>query len=120
MLADAAVFVNAISGNSIHEQVYGQMIQLYHLSAGTPLHGTALQCLGFLYRAHPMFMLEEESTAIMDKIFTSSTVEAKALLLRIICDFLMSQAQMVPGDDKGKQAYDSKSLSHVESLFVAR
>lgn len=78
------------------------MIQLYHLSAGTALHGTALQCLGFLYRAHPMFMLEEESTTIMDKIFTSSTVEAKALLLRIICDFLVSQTQMGHGDEKSE------------------
>lgn len=49
-----------------------------------------------------MFMLEEESTTIMDKIFTSSTVEAKALLLRIICDFLVSQTQMGHSDEKSE------------------
>jgi cohesin loading factor subunit SCC2 len=79
-----------------------QMIQLYQLSTGTPLHGTALQCLGFLYRAHPTFMLDENSTTIMDKIFLSTSVEAKALLLRNICDFLVSQAQFDHTDEKGK------------------
>lgn len=77
------------------------MVQLYHLSAGTPLHGTALQCLGFLYRAHPMFMLEESSTTIMDKVFLSASTEAKALLLRNICDFLVSQTHSGHGEDKG-------------------
>lgn len=78
------------------------MVQLYHLSAGTAIHATALQCLGFLYRAHPMFMLEESSTAIMDKIFLSTSAEAKALLLRIICDFLVLQTQTGHTDEKGE------------------
>lgn len=96
------MFIDAISRNSIEDQVYHQMIQLYHLSTGTPLHGTALQCLGFLYRAHPMFMLEENSTAIMDKIFLSGSTEAKALLLRTICDFLVSQTQSGHVDETGE------------------
>lgn len=46
-------------------------------------------------------MLEESSTAIMDRIFISTSTEAKALLLRNICDFLVSQTHSSHEEDKG-------------------
>jgi hypothetical protein len=47
-------------------------------------------------------MTEEASTEIMDRIFRSGAVEAKALLLRSICDFLVSQSARLRDEDKGK------------------
>lgn len=79
------------------------MVDVYRVSAGTSLHGTALQCLGFLYRAHPTYMTEEASTEIMDGIFRSAAVEGRALLLRNICDFLTSQSAKLKTEDKGEQ-----------------
>lgn len=49
-----------------------------------------------------MFMLEEDSTAIMDKIFLSTSTEAKALLLRNICEFLVSQTQSGPIEENSE------------------
>lgn len=37
-------------------------------------------------------MLHSDSCQIMDKIFASNSSEAKVVLLRTICDFLVSQS----------------------------
>lgn len=50
-----------------------------------------------------MFMLDDASTTIMDKIFLSTSTDAKALLLRILCDFLVSQSKETQMEDKGEQ-----------------
>jgi len=49
-----------------------------------------------------MFMLEEDSTAIMDRIFLSTSTDAKVLLLRNICDFLVSQTHSGPIDERSR------------------
>lgn len=92
---------NTVLQDCVRDEIYYQMIDVYRLSAGTSLHGTALQCLGFLYRAYPTYMTEEASTEIMDKIFRSNAVEAKTMLLRSICDFLVSQSARLRDEDKG-------------------
>ena len=90
-----------ISQDCVRDDVYIQMVQIYRLSSGTNLHGIALQCLGFLYRAYPTLMTDEDSTAIMDRIFTSGTADARALLLRTICDFLTSQSVKQTEEETG-------------------
>lgn len=90
------------SQESVQDEVYNQMIKVYHLSAGTALHSTALQCLGFLYRAYPTYMTSQSSAEIMDRIFRSTSAEAKAMLLRNVCDFLVSQSARLRDEDRGE------------------
>lgn len=58
------------------------------------------QITGFLYRAHPTLMTMERSSHIMDEIFESAEEEGKGRLLRIIQDFLVSEASKHSAKEK--------------------
>ena len=61
---------------------------------------------GFLFRAQPTLMTMEASAGIMDSIFASiQNDEARTRLLKIIQDFLISEAAKHNAKDKG--AYNS-------------
>jgi hypothetical protein len=57
---------------------------------------------GFLFRAHPTLMTEDNSAAMMDAIFESPDVEAKARLLKIMQDFLSSESLKHVSREKGE------------------
>jgi len=59
--------------------------------------------LGFLFRAQPTLMTMERSASIMDQIFASPEEEGKGRLLKIIQDFLMSEAEKHTALEKGTQ-----------------
>jgi cohesin loading factor subunit SCC2 len=47
---------------------------------------------GFVFRAQPTLMTVERSATIMDAIFSSPDEDGRARLLKIIQDFLVSEA----------------------------
>ena len=57
---------------------------------------------GFLFRAQPTLMTLERSAGIMDAIFNSSDEESRGRLLRIMQDFLVSEAAKHAEQRKGE------------------
>lgn len=57
--------------------------------------------LGFLYHAQPALMTAEPSARIMDDIFTAKEEEGLVRLLRIIQEFLVSEAGKHSVKEKG-------------------
>lgn len=58
--------------------------------------------LGFLFRAQPTLMTLERSAGIMDAIFASPDEESRGRLLRIMQDFLVSEATKHAEQRKGE------------------
>lgn len=56
---------------------------------------------GFLFRAQPALMTVESSATIMDHIFASPEEEARGRLLKILQDFLVSEAAKHSAKEKG-------------------
>ncbi|KAF8208426.1 hypothetical protein K438DRAFT_2012502 [Mycena galopus ATCC 62051] len=77
---------------SIVEHIYGSLLRLYERFQIDDLRGRILQCLGFLFRAQPSLMTQERSAVIMDEIFSSPDEDRRGRLLKIIQDFLISEA----------------------------
>lgn len=50
-------------------------------------------CLGSLFHAYPALVLREEATEWMDQVFKSNDQEGQARLLKVIHDFLVSEAE---------------------------
>ncbi|KAJ3516976.1 hypothetical protein NLJ89_g794 [Agrocybe chaxingu] len=92
--------INSISRGSITEHIYNTMLTLYENHNNPTLRGRLLQCLGFLFRAQPTLMTMERSAMIMDEIFASPEEESKNRLLRIIQDFLVSEASKHSAKEK--------------------
>ncbi|KAH8818805.1 sister chromatid cohesion C-terminus-domain-containing protein [Flagelloscypha sp. PMI_526] len=90
---DVATELNAISEGPVVDHVYQNLVQLYDKNTDPLLRGRILQCLGFLFRAHPTLMTLPTSATIMDAIFTSTEDEGKGRLLKIIQDFLVSESE---------------------------
>ncbi|KAF8889236.1 hypothetical protein CPB85DRAFT_1441418 [Mucidula mucida] len=84
--------LNTITEGSVIEHIYRSLLVLYEKYSDAQLRGRILQCLGFLFRAQPTLMTLEESARIMDDIFGSTDVETRGRLLRILQDFLISEA----------------------------
>ena len=58
--------------------------------------------VGFLFRAQPTLLTAESSAVIMDAIFASDEEEGRTRLLRIMQDFLVSEADKHSIEQKGK------------------
>ncbi|KAG9101090.1 Sister chromatid cohesion protein 2 [Ceratobasidium sp. 370] len=84
--------IDAIKQTSIAEYIYGLIHQLYRRFNDQLLRGRLLQCFGFLFRAHPSLLTRDDSAEMMDAIFASPQEEAQARLLKIMQDFLLSEA----------------------------
>jgi cohesin loading factor subunit SCC2 len=67
-------------------------LQLYEKCEDAGLRGRILQCLGFLFRAQPSLMTLDRSAVVMDEIFSSQDEERRGRLLKIIQEFLISEA----------------------------
>lgn len=115
---------------SIIRHVYDTLLQLYEKYPESGSRGRVLQCLGtfpgrtlfltitrilslvgFLFRAQPILMTLESTAVIMDDIFASSLDELRARLLKIIQDFLMSEASKhnAKEKEKGKNCFLSNT-----------
>ncbi|RDB15317.1 Protein rad9 [Hypsizygus marmoreus] len=105
---DLAGDINTISQGPIVEHIYNSLLQLYEKYDNSSLRGRILQCLGFLFRAQPTLMTMEPSSTIMDAIFASPEEEARGRLLKIMQEFLVSEAakhaakEKETGKGKGK------------------
>ncbi|KAK0464696.1 uncharacterized protein EV420DRAFT_1725943 [Desarmillaria tabescens] len=77
---------------SILEHIYNSLLSLHQKYADPDLRGRILQCLGFLFRAQPTLMTEERSASIMDEIFQSGSEETQGRLLKLLQEFLVSEA----------------------------
>ncbi|KZT11764.1 uncharacterized protein LAESUDRAFT_733751 [Laetiporus sulphureus 93-53] len=84
--------IDSITKGSIFEHVYRSLLTLYEKYQNLGLRGRILQCLGFLFRAQPALMTMDRSASIMDGIFASPEEEARGPLLKILLDFLVSEA----------------------------
>ncbi|KAI0051083.1 hypothetical protein FA95DRAFT_1554896 [Auriscalpium vulgare] len=94
--------INAVSKDSIIEHVYRSLLCLYQKQAEGSLKGRTLQCLGFLFRAQPSLMTLESSAMIMDATFASQEEDSRARLLKIMQDFLVSEAAKHALKEKNK------------------
>jgi cohesin loading factor subunit SCC2 len=65
------------------------------------MHLSQWRCTGFLFRAQPTLMTLERSATIMDAIFTSQEEEGRGRLLKILQDFLVSEASKHATKEKG-------------------
>lgn len=70
--------------------------------------------IGFLFRAQPALMTAEPSAVVMDAIFAAPEEEGRARLLRILQDFLVSEAAKHAAKEKGE--YRGKLMA-VQSTY---
>ncbi|KAF9005451.1 hypothetical protein BDQ17DRAFT_1353128 [Cyathus striatus] len=84
--------IDSISRGPIVEYIYDTLLKLYNKYDNTSLRGRVLQCLGFLFRAQPTLMTKDESAKIMDAIFEAPEEDGRGKLLKIVQDFLVSEA----------------------------
>ncbi|CAE7081849.1 unnamed protein product [Rhizoctonia solani] len=84
--------IDSIDTGPIAEYIYGLIHKLYKRFNDQQLKGRLLQCFGFLFRAHPSLLTREDSAEMMDAIFASPQEEAQARLLKIMQEFLLSEA----------------------------
>ncbi|OSD02424.1 hypothetical protein PYCCODRAFT_1410918 [Trametes coccinea BRFM310] len=103
--------IDKISQGSVTEHVYMCLLKLYEKYNDGGLRGRILQCLGFLFRAQPALMTAEPSTKIMDSIFASPAEEARGRLLKILQDFLVSEAAKHTANEKAAAGSKGKSTS---------
>ncbi|KAI6027546.1 hypothetical protein BKA83DRAFT_4230505 [Pisolithus microcarpus] len=84
--------LSSVSEGPTVEHIYSSLLALYAKYTDSGLKGRILQCLGFLFRARPTLMTLDQSAGIMDAIFASPDEESRGRLLRILQDFLVSEA----------------------------
>ncbi|CCO30647.1 Protein rad9 AltName: Full=SCC2 homolog [Rhizoctonia solani AG-1 IB] len=84
--------IDSISNGPIAEYIYGLIHKLYKRFNDKQLRGRLLQCFGCLFRAHPSLMTREDSAEMMDAVFASPQEEAQTRLLKIMQEFLFSEA----------------------------
>jgi cohesin loading factor subunit SCC2 len=65
---------------------------------------------GFLFRTQPTLMTLESSAMIMDATFASQEEEGRARLLKIMQEFLVSEAAKHTQKEKGKTVAKSKPV----------
>ena len=103
--------------------MYQLFLKLYEKNTDAHLRSRILQCLGmhstsfrlrslticnrsagFLFRAQPSLLTADTSSHIMDEIFNSDDDDAKGRLLKIMQEFLVSEAEKhtVAEKEKGK------------------
>ncbi|KAJ7465273.1 hypothetical protein FB451DRAFT_1263153 [Mycena latifolia] len=97
------------SSASIIEHIYSTLLQLYDNSEDVSLRGRILQCLGFLFRAQPSLMTLDRSAVIMDDIFSSPDEVERGRLLKIIQEFLISEAAKHSAKQKDTNATKGKA-----------
>lgn len=99
--AEFAPELNSVAEGPLVEHIYNTLLALYAKYTDVGLKGRILQCLGFLFRAQPTLMTLEQSAGIMDAIFASPDEESRGRLLRILQDFLVSEAAKHTEQQKG-------------------
>ncbi|KAJ7081353.1 hypothetical protein B0H15DRAFT_924231 [Mycena belliarum] len=82
----------------IVEHIYDTLLQLYDKSDD-----------GFLFRAQPSLMTQERSSVIMDDIFSSPDEDRRGRLLKIIQEFLISEAAKHSAKQKDTNAVKAKA-----------
>ncbi|KAF8315647.1 hypothetical protein DL93DRAFT_2078873 [Clavulina sp. PMI_390] len=97
---DSASSLDGISKHPIHEHLFQALIRLHKLVKAPSIRVRVMQCLGFLYRSYPTLMTEGESTTLMNEVFSSEDMDARAKLLRVIQDFLMSESAKFMAQEK--------------------
>ncbi|KAG6372819.1 sister chromatid cohesion C-terminus-domain-containing protein [Boletus reticuloceps] len=101
-----ATELNGVSEGHIVEHIYNSLLSLYAKYSDAGLKGRILQCLGFLFRTQPTLMTLERSAGIMDAIFASPDEDSRGRLLRIMQEFLVSEAakhaEHLKGSGQGK------------------
>ena len=78
---------------------------------------------GFLFRAQPTLMTLERSAGIMDAIFSSPDEESRGRLLRIMQDFLVTEAAKHAEQRKGESVmlYNFVGVDiHCSSLWARK
>ncbi|KAI9448916.1 sister chromatid cohesion C-terminus-domain-containing protein [Russula earlei] len=99
---DLSADLDTVSKGSIIEHVYNSLLSLYQSHSEPGLRGRTLQCLGFLFRAQPTLMTLESSAMIMDATFASPEEDGHARLLKIMQEFLVSEAAKHAQKEKNK------------------
>ncbi|KAJ3753999.1 hypothetical protein EV360DRAFT_52476 [Lentinula raphanica] len=95
--------LNSIATMSITEHVYSTLLQLYQRFPDASFRARVLPCLGFIFRAQPTLMTLNQSAVIMDDVFSSDDMDAKARMLKIIQDFLVSESFKHSQQEKEKK-----------------
>ncbi|CEH15817.1 Sister chromatid cohesion protein SCC2/Nipped-B [Ceraceosorus bombacis] len=76
---------------SVVEEVFALVLGLYQASPDRAFQTTALQSLGFMFRAHPGLITKESTRKIMSRVFHDGDAGERDLLLRIVREFLTSE-----------------------------
>ncbi|KAI0078215.1 ARM repeat-containing protein [Panus rudis PR-1116 ss-1] len=109
--------IDSINSGPIIEHIYTLFLRLYEKYNEKTIRSRLLQCMGFLFRAQPTLLTAEASTSIMDSILVSSDDDSRARLLRIIQDFLSSEAekhsQLEKERNKSQSANDSVNMEEL-------
>ncbi|KAF9806781.1 hypothetical protein IEO21_08541 [Rhodonia placenta] len=105
--------IESVTKGSVIEHVYQSLLELYDKYRDVGLRGRILQCMGFLFRAQPALMTVDASASIMDAIFASPDEDARGRLLRIVQDFLVSEASKHAEKEKANSRSKSSSGKEV-------
>ena len=84
------------------QHIYQCILRLHDKFRDNNVRGRLLICLGFLFRAQPTLMTLESSASVMDAIFESPELDNRARLLKLMQDFLVSEAAKHTAQERGQ------------------
>lgn len=104
--------VDLITDEVIYFDTFSLLVTIYSNPEMAMVRHQALGALGFLFRAYPSLMVEDEAVIIMDSIFNNQNKagEERVRLIQVIQDFLAQQA--VKADEDLESACKCRDLVH--------
>ncbi|PWN45724.1 hypothetical protein IE81DRAFT_167089 [Ceraceosorus guamensis] len=101
---------------SVVEEVFALVLGLYQASPDRAFQTTALQSLGFMFRAHPGLITKDSTRKIMSRVFRDGDAGERDLLLRIVREFLTSEQRR--SSPEAANAKNRASLSNSATLIA--
>ncbi|KZP01340.1 hypothetical protein CALVIDRAFT_492971 [Calocera viscosa TUFC12733] len=89
---DTTAQLDAMALDSITEHFYVVFLKLYQNQCNDKISTAALQCLGIMFKAYPRLLTHDSTLTLMDTVLSSNDVEARGRVLKILQDFLASEA----------------------------
>ncbi|EJU03190.1 ARM repeat-containing protein [Dacryopinax primogenitus] len=114
---DTAAQLDSMSTHSITEHFYSLFLKLYKLPGNEKLSVAALQCLGIMFKSYPKLLTHDSTLSLMDSIFASQDVEGRGRVLKILQDFLASEATKRAEEERANKKAGKKADVNMDELI---
>ncbi|KAI7871034.1 sister chromatid cohesion C-terminus-domain-containing protein [Spinellus fusiger] len=81
------------------------------------IKATALQSLGYLYAAHPTFMIKKQSIQLMNELFECDSIAMKVQLMRVFLEFLSAEEKRLDKQERDAGTSLYTKIIDIETLL---